>query len=88
MNGKKPGAARRSRKSSASWESVSTTRTAIKRYTRSDHFLLLGGSRETHERMQDTAIRFDEALEKAGKKLPETTLEELIDLLHEIREKE
>ena len=52
-----------------------------KRLTRSEHFLLVGGSAETHERMQDTAIRFDEALRQRGKTLGETTAEEAIDLL-------
>ena len=53
------------------------------RLTRTDNFLLVGGSAETHERMQDTAIRFGEALQKRGKTLPETSPEEAIDLLRE-----
>jgi hypothetical protein len=53
------------------------------RMTSSEHFLLVGGSAETHERMQDTAIRFDEALRKRGKALRETSSEEAIDLLRE-----
>ena len=53
------------------------------RLTRSDNFLLVGGSADTHERMQDTAIRFDEKLRKRGKKLQETSPEEAIDLLRE-----
>ncbi len=53
------------------------------RLTRSDHFVLIGGSAETHERMQDTAIRFDEALRKRGKTLPETSTEEALDLLRD-----
>lgn len=53
------------------------------RLTRSDNFVLIGGSADTHERMQDTAIRFDEALRKRGKKLQETSPEEAIDLLLE-----
>jgi hypothetical protein len=52
------------------------------RITRAEHFFLVGGSAETHERMQDTAIRFKEALDKKGKALPETTPEEAIELLH------
>jgi hypothetical protein len=51
------------------------------RLTRSEHFLLVGGSAETHERMQDTAIRFDEALKQRGKNLQETSAEEAVDLL-------
>jgi hypothetical protein len=53
------------------------------RLTRSDHFLLIGGSAETHERMQDTAIRFGEALRKRGKTLEEASADEAIDLLRE-----
>lgn len=54
-----------------------------KRMTRSEEFLLVGGSAETHEQMQDTAIRFGEALRRKGKKLPETSVEEAIDLLRD-----
>jgi len=53
------------------------------RLTRSDHFLLVGGSADTHERMQDTAIRFDEALRKRGKTLQDTSTDEALDLLRE-----
>ena len=54
-----------------------------RRVTRSEHFLLVGGSAETHERMQDTAIRFGEALERRGKTLAETSVEEVVALLRE-----
>ncbi len=57
-----------------------------KRVTRNGPFLLVGGTEETHERLQDISIRFNEALEKRGKTLPETTVEEVIDLLHEAGE--
>lgn len=55
------------------------------RLTQSEHFFLIGGSHETHEQMQDTAIRFDEALRKRGKTLPEASLEEIIDLFDQAR---
>jgi hypothetical protein len=54
-----------------------------KRITRSEEFLLVGGSADTHERMQDTAIRFGEALRRKGKRLGETSAEEAIDLLRD-----
>ncbi len=57
-----------------------------KRLTRTENFLLVGGSAETHERMQDTAIRFGEALEKRGKTLQEASQEEALDLLREALE--
>lgn len=56
------------------------------RLTRSEHFFLIGGSPETHERMQDTAIRFDESLRRRGKTLKETSVDEAIDILHESQE--
>jgi hypothetical protein len=52
-----------------------------RRITRSEHFLLMGGSAETHERMQDTAIRFEEELKRRGKRIQETTVEESLELL-------
>jgi hypothetical protein len=54
-----------------------------RRVTRSEHFLLVGGSAETHEHMQDTAIRFGEALERRGKELADASPEEALDLLRE-----
>ncbi len=56
------------------------------RLTKSDHFLLVGGSEETHERMQETAIKFDEKLERRGKTLREVTVEEVIELFREAEE--
>jgi hypothetical protein len=57
-----------------------------RRVTRSDEFFLVGGSAETHERMQDTAIRFSEALRKKGKTLKEASPEEALDLLRDSME--
>jgi hypothetical protein len=57
------------------------------RMTRSEHFLLVGGSEETHEHMQEVAIRFDEALEKRGKPLHATAPEEAADLLRQALER-
>lgn len=54
-----------------------------KRVTQTDEMTLIGGSADTHERMQETAIKFGEGLEKRGKTLPETSVEEAADLLRE-----
>jgi hypothetical protein len=54
-----------------------------KRLTTTDHFLLVGGSQETHERMQDVAIYFNESLEARGKRLADTEAKEALDLLRE-----
>jgi hypothetical protein len=56
------------------------------RLTQAEHFLLVGGSEETHERMQDAAIRFGEKLRRRGKQLRETPSDEAIDLLREALE--
>ena len=52
-----------------------------KRITQADDVLLIGGSEETHERMQDVAIYFNEALEQRGKRLQDAEPQEVIDLL-------
>ena len=58
-----------------------------KRVTQTEEMVLVGGSETTHERMQETAIRFGEQLEKRGKALPETTVREAMDLLREALER-
>jgi len=56
------------------------------RITQTQDFLVVGGSEETHERMQETAMLFEEALERTGRTLADTDLEEVISLLCEIRD--
>lgn len=51
------------------------------RVTRGEEFVLLGGSQETHERMQDVAIRVTESLQNKGKRLQDASAEEVIDLV-------
>jgi hypothetical protein len=58
-----------------------------KRITRTEEMILLGGSRETHERMQETAIRFSESLERTGKPLSELSVRKAVDLLREAQER-
>lgn len=53
-----------------------------KRVTQGEEFLLVGGSEETHERMQDVAIYFSEGLKERGKRIQDASIEEVIDLLH------
>jgi hypothetical protein len=57
------------------------------RVTSNEHFLLVGGSQETHERMQDVSIYFNEELEKRGKRLEEAEVREALDLLREAMDK-
>ena len=54
-----------------------------RRLTQNENFLLVGGSAETHEKMQDASIYFNEKLEQRGKPLQETEPREAIDLLRE-----
>ena len=58
-----------------------------RRVTKTEEMVLLGGSAETHEKMQETAIRFSENLEKRGKKLQESSVREVIDLLRDAIER-
>lgn len=52
-----------------------------KRITRSDEVLLVGGSQETHAKMQDVAIHLNESLKDRGKRLRDALPEEVADLL-------
>jgi hypothetical protein len=59
-----------------------------KRVTKGENFVLLGGSEETHERMQDVAIHFEESLHQRGKRLKEASVEEVIDLLRKAADRD
>jgi hypothetical protein len=51
------------------------------RLTRNDHFLLVGGSAQTHEQMQAVSIRFNESLQERGKRLQDASVQEVTDLM-------
>ena len=55
------------------------------RITQTDHFVLAGGSAETHERMQETAARFEERLDATGKPLVALPVAQVVDLLRQAR---
>ena len=57
------------------------------RMTKGPNFHLLGGSQPTHERMQETCMRFNEALVKRGTDLNEIELEEARRIIREIEDK-
>ena len=57
------------------------------RLTRGENYSLLGGSRQTHEMMQETAVKVNEGLEKRGKRLQDASREEFLDVLNETIEK-
>ena len=54
------------------------------RVTRGPNFQLLGGSKETHEVMQETAIKVNEELSKRGKRLEEVEPNEFKDILDKL----
>jgi hypothetical protein len=56
-----------------------------KRITRGRNFVLAGGSQETHGMMQETAIKINERLDKAGKQLSDVSINELRDIVADIR---
>ena len=58
-----------------------------KRLTRTENFLLVGGSHETHEQMQEVTIRFNEALERRGKRLQDSSVQEVTDLMRKAMDK-
>jgi hypothetical protein len=58
----------------------------LKRITRGDNFLLLGGSEESHSVMQETAIKVNERLADRGKRLEDVSNGELRDIFREVLE--
>jgi hypothetical protein len=56
------------------------------RITTGPNFHLLGGSKPTHERMQETCMRFNEALKRRGTSLNELEFEEARRIIKEIEE--
>lgn len=60
----------------------------IKRLTRGDHFVLFGGSAETHSAMQETVIKVAERLKSRGKRLADASAGELRDTFHDVTDQE
>ena len=54
------------------------------RISQGPNFYLVDGSTETHERMQETALKFNEKIDGLGKPLPEVNRRELRDIVHEM----
>ena len=50
------------------------------RVTRGKNFHLVGGSEETHGRMQEKAIRFNEELDRRKKRLEDVGPQEFVDI--------
>lgn len=54
------------------------------RITKGDDFSIIGGSKETHERLQEKALKFNECLKKKGKSIHTIELKEFFDIINEI----
>jgi len=55
-----------------------------KRITRGPNFHLVGGSKDTHEEMQEKAIKFNEHLQDRGKRLEEIGRKEFKEIAKKI----
>ena len=54
------------------------------RITKMDNFRLLGGSQETHEHMQEKAIKFNERLKKHEKRVTDLSVKQFVELAGEV----
>lgn len=54
------------------------------RITKGKNFRLYGGSEETHQLMQEKAIKINEQLSSRGKSLDDISTEEFYDIAHNI----
>jgi hypothetical protein len=57
------------------------------RLTRGKNFLLVGGSRQTHAVLQETAVKINECIDRRGKRLEDVSFGEFRDICHEVVEK-
>jgi hypothetical protein len=87
MERKEPRPVRRNKRARASGEPVGGLlglgldgQDGHRRLTKGDDFLLVGGSAETHERMQDLVVRMDERLKRSGRRFADLTKREFEDL--------
>lgn len=55
-----------------------------KRITKGKNFLLAGGSKTTHENMQEKAIKFNEELDKRKKRLDDIGPEEFFEIADQV----
>ncbi|MEN6406662.1 MAG: hypothetical protein ABFC77_09335 [Thermoguttaceae bacterium] len=56
------------------------------RLTRGKNFLLVGGCRETHAVMQETAVKINEQLDKRGKHLEDVSPRDLGEICRDVVE--
>ena len=56
------------------------------RLTRGKNFALVGGSEQTHAVMRETAVKINEHVDRAGKRLEDVSVSELRDICQEVTE--
>ncbi len=56
------------------------------RISRGPNFYLLGGSKQTHHKLQRVALKFNDRVDERGKKLREINCRELEEIVEEIAE--
>ncbi|MBI4834938.1 MAG: hypothetical protein HY811_09005 [Planctomycetes bacterium] len=54
------------------------------RMTKGPNFILMGGSKPTHEKMQETAIKINEKLKKCGKTMETISEKEFFEIGEEL----
>ncbi len=54
------------------------------RITKMDNFRLLGGSQQTHEHMQETAMKFNERLKRHDKRVTDLSVKQFVELAGEV----
>ncbi len=55
-----------------------------RRITKSEQYTLLGGSKETHEMLQETAAKIEEKAKKRGKQIEELDARDCRDIMEEL----
>lgn len=55
------------------------------RITRGPNFQLVGGSPDTHDQMQETAVKFNEELSKRRKRMEDLGPGEFLDIIHKVK---
>ena len=55
-----------------------------KRITTGPNFALVGGTKDTHGQMTETAVKINEKLKAKGKQLHEVSHDEFDDIAHEV----
>jgi len=55
------------------------------RITQGPNFRLVGGSQDTHEQMQETAIKVNEELSRRGKQLEQIGPGEFLEIVQKVR---